>query len=118
MKMLGYNTDVSFLQKSLPGLVEVYASQVLNDRPDLTEEDQWKESARVYLAAAKSGKLRELVDSWDVLPGLRSIQTFQEHVLPNICALHVEYSMFSLALHLQYRACLQVRRVGGVFGCG
>lgn len=81
----------------MPSLVEVYAYQPLNERSSLAGADQLKYSGRVYLAAGKSGWLKELLDSWDVSPILLSIQAFQEHVVSYLGSLHQDYSMSDLA---------------------
>lgn len=74
------------LQKSMSSLVEVYASKFLNVRSDLTDDDCPKYSVPVYLAALKSGRLREFLNSWDSPPGLPSTQKFRKPVFLYLCA--------------------------------
>lgn len=57
-RLIGCDKDIDCLQISIPRLVDVYASQLLNDRADFTGDGHLKASARVYLAAVKSGSLR------------------------------------------------------------
>lgn len=51
--------DVGFLHKFVPTFVEVFASQLLDNRSSLTCEEQLKGSVRVYIAAGKSEKLSD-----------------------------------------------------------
>lgn len=53
----------SCLQKSMPNLLGIFVSQIPNYRPDLIDDDQLKNSARVYLAPIKRGELKELFES-------------------------------------------------------
>lgn len=61
---------------------------------------QLKESRRVQLAAVKSERIRESLDSWGAPPDLPSILAFQEHVGSFQCGLHRDYSMFHHGRHL------------------
>lgn len=76
----------------------------------MTGADLLKESARVYLAAVKSERLRESLDSWVALPGLPPIDTFHEHVGHTWGVRHWNYSMFDLAPHFLYTGWSQGQR--------
>lgn len=62
---------------SVPGCLEAYVVQMLEDPSSLTEEAQLKESVRVYLAALRGRRLRESLNGLGAPPGLTAIQTFQ-----------------------------------------
>lgn len=46
-KFVGFGKEVCGQQKSMLRVVEVYSSQPLNERSDLTSDDQLRNSARV-----------------------------------------------------------------------
>lgn len=62
--LVQFNHKVISLQESIPSLMEVFASQPLNDRSDLTGNEQLKDSVRIFLAAEKWGRLSISLDSW------------------------------------------------------
>lgn len=48
------------------------------------------------------------MDSWGAPPDLRSMQTFQEHLVTYLCPQHRDYSMFDLVRGLPYTSLSQV----------
>lgn len=62
------------------------------------------------LAAGKSGRLREFLGSWGSSPGMPPIQTFQEHMVLYLCALHQDYFVFDVLPQLTYSGWSQGRR--------
>lgn len=53
---------------------------ILSNSFDLTGDEQLKESARVYLVAAKSRRLKESLNGSGAPPRLRSMQTFPDNI--------------------------------------
>lgn len=78
----GYEKDIHCLLKYMQSLAKLYASQLLNGRPDLAGVNQLKASAQVHLAEVKIGSLSEPRDIKRAPRGLQSVQTFLEHVGP------------------------------------
>lgn len=56
-RFIGCNNDVKRVQRPITRLEEVYGSQLLHSRSNLTCEDELKESAHIYLAEGKCEKL-------------------------------------------------------------
>lgn len=79
--LVGDDNHVDCLQKSLSSLVEVYGSDLLTNRSDLTDDEQLKDLALVFFADAKTERSRELLESWGSQPGPLDMQTFQDHVV-------------------------------------
>lgn len=99
-RFVAWDKEGSCLQTPMPSLVEVSASQLLNDKSNLTRDVKLKDSARVYRAAMKNRLLRESLENWSAPPGLTCMRTFQELVALHLCALPRDYSMFDLAHEL------------------
>lgn len=96
----GCDEDGSCLQMSIPSIVEVYVSQLLDDRSDFNGDCQMKKSADVHWTAVKHRRLKKSLEIWDAPPGLLYIQTFQENAVSHLRALHREYSESHLAYYL------------------
>lgn len=109
-RFLGCNKDASCLQKSMPSIFAGLWFSASDDRFDLTGDEQQKDSERVYMAAVKSRRLRELLHGWGAPPGLLFIQTLQERVVSFLCTLHQCYSVCDLAHHLLYTGWSQIWR--------
>lgn len=101
-RLVGFDMDVDFLQKSMPSLMERYDSQRLHDRFYMTDENQQKDLARKYLAAVESGRLKKWSESLCAPACLPTIPTFHAHVVCYLCILHQDYNLFGVALHLVY----------------
>lgn len=53
----------------------------------------------VYVVAEKGSMLRGALDSWEARPGFTSIETFLEHVVSYLCALHEGHLMYQIPKH-------------------
>lgn len=91
-RLVGCKPDGSCLQNCRPSLAKVYDSQLLNDRSDLSDKQQLKDSAHVYPAAVKSKRLSELLDSWGAPSGLLPIQIFR-NVWCHTCVLCIRTTL-------------------------
>lgn len=89
------------MENSIPSLLEAYASQQLSRASDFTGEEERTEAGRVYLKAVKGRGLRSVLNSSGAPPVFPSIQTFQKHVVSNLCNLH-KYSVYRMARHMPY----------------
>lgn len=77
MLFLGCLKDCGCVEKSMAGLVEVYASQQLNNKSDFTGEKYLIEAVLVYLSGVKTQRLKQLWERGRSLRGLPSEQTSQ-----------------------------------------
>lgn len=59
MRIVGWDKDVSCLQKSMQSIEEVYVPQFLSETSDLTDDDKLKDAVHVYGAAMRSERLEE-----------------------------------------------------------
>lgn len=89
-----------------------FGFQLLNKGSNFSGDYQLNISALVYLAAVKSGRLRESLDSRGALPSHPSIRTFQDHVVSYLCVLSRDYSVLDSTCQLLCLGCLGLCRGG------
>lgn len=105
------------LKKSIPSVVEAYASQLVNQASCLTCAEKLMEVVCVSLEAGKGRSLRGALNRLRAPPVLPSIWTFQRHVVSNLCFLHKDKLVFNRALHMSCRCGLRcVEKEGGEHG--
>lgn len=84
----------------MQSLLEVYVSQQVNSRSNITHNRHLKRLVHIYPAALKSKNMREWWDSGSASLVLRSIKPIQEQLLPYLRSWHRDYSGFEFGCHL------------------
>ena len=91
------DSDPDCMKHGLPQLVEVFATQILNDLSDIVPEDPViTEAANTYLNQMAGVRVHTLNrDIWGRVNNLPPLQLLPEHIISFMCAMYKNYDCFN-----------------------
>lgn len=105
------------VQKFLSGFVNFWASQLLQDKSSLTAHSKMRQSAQIYLAGVRHGRLRKMLHKWAASPYLRPTKLFSEYEWSYLCKKYREYFLLTLTPFFVYYLVTRLKEEGGAFWC-
>lgn len=90
-RLVGCDIDALCYERLVPSLTDAYASKLLSQVSDLTDDEKLMESARIYSKAVEG---RRLTGARNVLP---AIQNFQQQVVSYLRPLRRDYLEHTMA---------------------
>ena len=78
------DVDEECVKVSIPSLLDVFASQLLNEDSDITGSEEVLRAARDYTHRRDSIRSRTVRNAWSTPPGMHGMQTFPKDVLEYI----------------------------------
>jgi len=80
-KFVGCDSDQECTDTGRVALVHIFASQLLNEKSDITGNEETMASAKLYVEEMKAIAIKKRNDAWKVPRGLASTQTFPSYIL-------------------------------------